>query len=68
MALDGSLYLIGGDGSNAIWRISPTGGVTLAGRLAAPLSDAAATVVGSSIYIFGGNGSDRVLRATLPRR
>ena len=47
VALGGSLYLIGGDGSDAIWRIQPGGRVTLAGRLPHPLANAAAVAVGT---------------------
>jgi outer membrane protein assembly factor BamB len=64
VALDGSLYLLGGDGSNAVWLIDPGGGVTLAGRLPRPLANAAAVALGGSIYVFGGDGSDAVLRIT----
>jgi len=62
VALGGSLYLLGGDGSDAIWRIAPAGGVTLAGRLPHQLANAAAVALGGSIYLFGGDGSDAVLR------
>jgi len=62
VALDGALYLIGGDGSDAIWRITPGGRVTLAGRLPQPLANAGAVAIGRAIYVFGGDGSDAVLR------
>ena len=64
VALDGALYLLGGDGSNAVWRITPSGGVSLAGHLPEPLANAAAVSLGGSIYLFGGDGSDAVLRVT----
>jgi outer membrane protein assembly factor BamB len=64
VALNGALYLLGGDGSNAVWRITPAGGVSLAGRLPQPLANAAAVSLGSSMYLFGGDGSDAVLRVT----
>ena len=64
VALNGSLYLIGGDGSAAVWRITPDGTVTLAGHLPHPLASAAALAVGRSAYVFGGDGSDAVLRLT----
>jgi Kelch motif len=64
VALGGSLYLIGGDGSPAIERIAPNGMVTAAGRLPMPLANAAAVAIGDSVYVFGGDGSDAVLRIT----
>ena len=64
MALGGSLYLLGGDGSTAVWRIGPDGGVVLAGRLPNPLANAAGVALGSSVYLFGGDGTDAVLRVT----
>ena len=64
VALNGSLYLIGGDGSAAVWRITPDGTVTLAGHLPHPLASAAALALGRSAYVFGGDGSDAVLRLT----
>jgi N-acetylneuraminic acid mutarotase len=64
VALGGSLYLLGGDGSDAVWRIEPGGGVTLAGHLPQPLANAAAVALGGSVYVFGGDGSDAVLRVT----
>jgi hypothetical protein len=62
VALGGSLYLLGGDGSDAIWRIAPAGGVTLAGRLPHQLANAAGVALSGSIYLFGGDGSDAVLK------
>jgi outer membrane protein assembly factor BamB len=64
VALGGSLYLLGGDGSDAVWRIDPSGGVALAGHLPGPLANAAAVTLGGSMYLFGGDGSDAVLRVT----
>jgi hypothetical protein len=64
VALGGSLYLLGGDGSDAVWRIDPSGGVALAGHLPGPLANAAAVTLGGSMYLFGGDGSDAVLRIT----
>ncbi len=64
VALGGSLYLIGGDGSAIVWRITPDGTVTLAGHLPHPLANAAALTLGRSVYVFGGDGSDAVLRIT----
>jgi outer membrane protein assembly factor BamB len=64
VALGGSLYLLGGDGSDAVWRIEPGGGVSLAGHLPQPLANAAAVALGRSVYLFGGDGSDAVLRVT----
>jgi outer membrane protein assembly factor BamB len=62
VALDGALYLIGGDGTSAVERITPSGAVTLAGHLPAPLANAAAVSLGKAIYVFGGDGSSAVLR------
>jgi hypothetical protein len=36
--------------------------VSLAGELPAPLANTAAVTLGKSIYVFGGDGSDAVLR------
>jgi hypothetical protein len=47
-----------------VLRIRPDGSVTVAGRLPAPLANAAAVAVGGSIYLLGGDGSDAVLRVT----
>jgi N-acetylneuraminic acid mutarotase len=41
--------------------------VSIAGHLPQPLANAAAVALGSSIYVFGGDGSDRILRL-VPRR
>jgi outer membrane protein assembly factor BamB len=62
VALGNALYLIGGDGSSAVERITPDGSVIRATRLRAPLANAAAVTIGNSIYVFGGDGSDAVLR------
>ncbi len=64
VALGGSLYLIGGDGSSAIERIGPNGSVAVAGHLPTTLANAAAVTVGNAIYVFGGDGSNSVLRVT----
>jgi outer membrane protein assembly factor BamB len=64
VALGGSLYLIGGDGSDAVLRIDAGGRVALAGYLPTPLANAAAVALGQSMYIFGGDGSDAVYRIT----
>ena len=64
VALGGSLYLIGGDGSSAIERIGPDGSVAVAGHLPRPLANAAAVTIGDAIYVFGGDGSNTVLRVT----
>src|SRR5205814_3450761 len=37
VALGGALYLVGGDGRDTVLRIGPSGAVTAAGRLPAPL-------------------------------
>jgi hypothetical protein len=39
-------------------------GVALAARLPHPLASAAAVALRGSIYLFGGDGSDAVLRLT----
>ncbi len=64
VALNGSLYLIGGEGSAIVWRITGDGAVTLAGHLPHPLANAAALALGRSVYVFGGDGSYAVLRIT----
>ncbi|HEY3804546.1 MAG TPA: hypothetical protein VGL61_18150, partial [Kofleriaceae bacterium] len=64
VAVDGSLYLIGGDGSSSIVRIDAAGNVQTAGHLPQALANAAAIASGRSIYVFGGDGSSAVLRIT----
>src|SRR5262249_13815194 len=62
--LAGALYLLGGDASNAVWRIDPSGSVRLTGRLPRPLANAAAVTLGGSAYLLGGDGSNAVPRVT----
>ncbi|HEX5449596.1 MAG TPA: hypothetical protein VFW85_06020 [Gaiellaceae bacterium] len=57
-ALNGSLYLIG----SSILRISPRGGVRVAGHLASSVQNAAAVTIGHAIYVLGGDGTNAVLR------
>jgi outer membrane protein assembly factor BamB len=64
VALGGSLYLIGGDSSDAVWRIGTDGNVTLAGHLPTTLANAAGVALGRSVYVFGGDGSGAVYRIT----
>jgi hypothetical protein len=64
VALDGALYLIGGDANRQIVRITPGGAATAVGRLPSPLANAAAVTLAGSIYLLGGDGSDAVLRLT----
>jgi N-acetylneuraminic acid mutarotase len=64
VAMDGSLYLIGGDGSRTILRIARNGRVAVAGRLPDVLANAAAVTIGDAIYVFGGDGSSAILRLT----
>jgi outer membrane protein assembly factor BamB len=64
VALGSALYLLGGDGSAAVWRIGSNGSVSLAGRLPRPLANAAGVAIGGSVYLFGGDGSSAVLRVT----
>jgi N-acetylneuraminic acid mutarotase len=64
VALGDSLYLLGGDGSDTVWRIGPDGAVSVAGHLPQPLANAAGLALGRSVYLFGGDGSDAALRLT----
>jgi hypothetical protein len=57
-ALGGSLYLIG----SSVLRITPGHGVTVVGRIASPVQNAAAVTIGNAVYVLGGDGSNAVLR------
>ena len=63
-ALDGALYLIGGDGRNAVLRITGGGSVSVAARLPRTLSGAAAVTIAGGIDVLGGDGSGAVYRLT----
>jgi outer membrane protein assembly factor BamB len=67
-ALDGALYLFGGDGHDQIVRVTPAGTATVVGRLPEALSGAAALTVGAGIDLFGGAGSSAVYRVTTGSR
>ncbi|HEY2326887.1 MAG TPA: hypothetical protein VGH52_05325 [Gaiellaceae bacterium] len=60
-ALDGALYLFG---SSSIFRINPSGSVTVAAHIATP-PNAAAVTIGSAIYLLGGDGSAAVQRVAI---
>ena len=60
VALDGSLLIIGGRGERegtqhaSILAVSPSGTVTVAGRLPEGLSDVAAVALGGPVIVAGG--------------
>jgi hypothetical protein len=62
VASAGALWLVGGDGSSAVWRIDPgSGRVSLAARLPKPLANAAAvTLPDRRIVVVGGDASAAV--------
>jgi hypothetical protein len=71
VVLRGRVFVLGGYVDNSrlsdqVLRFDPaTGTSTSAGALPAPVSDAAAVVVGHRGYLVGGQGSDRKARATV---